>query len=82
MVDESIAVITRHLGVAPTLEHTGGTRGWAGDSPLIHLDCSRVRGLGWEPTLTIRESIVRTLEWFDGNPYAWQSAVGSQAQAV
>ena len=24
----------------PELEHTGGTRGWPGDSPLIHLDCA------------------------------------------
>jgi UDP-glucose 4-epimerase len=78
VVDDSIAVITKHLGVAPEIEHTGGRRGWAGDSPLIHLDCSRIRALGWKPTLTIEEAIVRTLEWLEENAYvaAETTAVG------
>ena len=25
-------------------------------------------------------AIVRTLDWFDANPYAWQDAVGSEAR--
>ena len=81
VVDDSVAVITEHMGVSPEIEHTGGRRGWAGDSPLIHLDCSRIRSLGWTPTLTIRESIVRTLDWFDANPYAWESAIASEARS-
>ena len=68
VVDDSIATITAHLGVAPELEYTGGDRGWIGDSPLIHLDCARIRALGWRPTLTIPEAIVRTLDWFEQNP--------------
>jgi UDP-glucose 4-epimerase len=72
VVDDSIDVICEHMGLAPEREYAGGIRGWPGDSPLIHLDCSRIRSLGWKPTLTIREAIVRTLEWFDRNPYAWQ----------
>lgn len=71
---DSVAVITEHLGVAPTIEHTGGRRGWAGDSPLIHLDCSRIRALGWKPTLTIEQAIVRTLDWLEANPYAVSEA--------
>jgi UDP-glucose 4-epimerase len=70
LVDRSVELITEHLGVSPIIEHTGGTRGWPGDSPLIHLDCSRIRGLGWTPTLTIEQSIVRTLEWLEANPAA------------
>jgi UDP-glucose 4-epimerase len=68
VVDESIGVICEQLGVRPVLEHTGGTRGWAGDSPLIHLDTTRIRALGWEPTVNIRDAVVRTLEWLDANP--------------
>jgi UDP-glucose 4-epimerase len=67
-VDESIATITSHLGLSPEIEKTGGTRGWAGDSPLIHLDTQRIRSLGWAPTRTIRESIVTTLDWFANEP--------------
>lgn len=68
VVDNSVALITGHLGVSPTIEHTGGRRGWAGDSPLIRLDCARIRALGWKPTLTIEQAIVRTLEWLERNP--------------
>ena len=46
------------MGVEPTLSYSGRRRGWPGDSPLIHLDCTRMRALGWAPTLTIREGIV------------------------
>ena len=70
VVDDSIALITAHLGVSPQIEHTGGRRGWAGDSPLIQLDCARIRALGWKPSLTIEQAIVRTLEWLEHNPYA------------
>lgn len=70
VVDDSIAVITSHLVVSPTIEHTGGRRGWAGDSPLIQLDCSRIQALGWKPTLGIEQAIVRTLDWLEANPYA------------
>ncbi|MGI8903419.1 MAG: NAD-dependent epimerase/dehydratase family protein [Solirubrobacteraceae bacterium] len=75
IVVDSIATICEHMGLAPALEYTGGARGWAGDSPLIHLDCARIRGLGWAPSLTIRQATIRTLEWFDANPYAWREPV-------
>ena len=68
VVDDSIATITDQLGVAPELEYTGGVRGWPGDSPLIHLDCARIRALGWRPTLSIREAIGRTVDWLERNP--------------
>jgi UDP-glucose 4-epimerase len=68
VVDDSIAIITDHMGVAPEIEKEGGLRGWAGDSPLIHLDTTKIRSLGWTPTLTIPEAIERTLDWFETEP--------------
>jgi UDP-glucose 4-epimerase len=82
VVNDSIAVICEQMQVDPELEYAGGTRGWAGDSPLIHLNCSRVRGLGWAPTLTIGESIVRTLEWLSANPYAVEVPVLQERQTA
>ncbi len=70
IVDESVALIASHLGLSPTLEHSGGRRGWVGDSPLIKLDTTRIRALGWRPRLTIEQGVARTLEWFDANPEA------------
>jgi UDP-glucose 4-epimerase len=72
VVDDSVAIITEHLGLSPEIEHTGGRRGWAGDSPLIRLDTSRIRALGWRPQLTIAQALVRTLDWLDANEYAWR----------
>lgn len=68
VVDDSVAWICEHLGVAPAIEHSGGTRGWAGDSPLIRLDCSKLRAQGWTPQLRIRDALVRTLQWFEAHP--------------
>ena len=68
-VNDSIAWISGHMGLAPELKYAGGERGWVGDSPFIFLDCARMRGLGWQPELSIREGIIRTLEFLQKN--AW-----------
>jgi UDP-glucose 4-epimerase len=67
-VDDSLGWICDHLGVNPRRNYTGGTRGWVGDSPLIFLDTSKVRGLGWRPKLTIREGVLRTLAYLQSTP--------------
>lgn len=67
-VNDSIRWITDHLQVAPLLNYSGGQRGWIGDSPFIFLDCSKIRALGWRPKLTIREGIIKTLEYLITNP--------------
>ena len=66
-VNQSIGWISEYLHVAPQLNYSGGERGWVGDSPFIFLDSSRIRQLGWAPRLTIREAVVRTLEFLDRN---------------
>jgi UDP-glucose 4-epimerase len=67
-VDESIRIMCEQLHLAPALDYTGGDRGWVGDSPFIFLDCSKVRALGWRPRLTIREGIIRTLQYLRDHP--------------
>jgi UDP-glucose 4-epimerase len=67
-VNESIAVITRTLGVEPRLDYSGGERGWVGDSPFIFLDTAKIRASGWAPKLTIREAIERTVRWLSVTP--------------
>ena len=68
-VTDSIRWITERLGVKPQLVFTGGERGWIGDSPFIFLDCGRVRSLGWTPGLSIREGVVRTVDYLVQNPW-------------
>lgn len=71
-VDESLTWICEELGVAPVRRYTGGARGWAGDSPFIFLDTTRIRQMGWRPTLGIREGVVRTLRDLRGRAAAEQ----------
>ncbi len=68
-VNDSVGWICEHLNVRPQLSYAGGDRGWIGDNPFIFLDCSRIRALGWRPELTIREGVIRTLEYFQRNPW-------------
>lgn len=68
-VNDSIRWISQHLGLEPRLEYTGGDRGWVGDNPFIFLDCSKIRELGWQPTLSIQQGIVRTLEYLQQNTW-------------
>ena len=74
VVNDSVAIILSHMGLDPELEYAGGARGWPGDSPLIHLDCGKIRAAGWEPELTIAQGIVRTLEWFDENLWVFEES--------
>jgi UDP-glucose 4-epimerase len=68
-VNDSIAWISAALGSTPQITYTGGERGWAGDSPFIYLDTSKIRALGWRPKLGIDESIRRTVAFLSNN--AW-----------
>jgi UDP-glucose 4-epimerase len=68
-VNESIGWITAHLGVNPARTYSGGERGWIGDSPFILLDTARVRALGWRPKLSIRDGVIRTLDYLRDNPW-------------
>lgn len=68
-VNDSIGWITQHLGLAPALTYTGGARGWIGDSPFIFLDTTKIHALGWSPKLTIREGVIKTLDYLQANPW-------------
>jgi UDP-glucose 4-epimerase len=67
-VKNSIGWICETLQVKPTLEFTGGKRGWVGDSPFIFLDTGKIRATGWKPKLTIRDGVVRTLHYLLATP--------------
>jgi UDP-glucose 4-epimerase len=71
-VDASIGWICDYLGTSPQCIYSGGERGWVGDSPFIFLDCSRMRVLGWRPTLSIREAIIRTVRYLEQNPWMFE----------
>jgi UDP-glucose 4-epimerase len=66
-VNRSIGYICAHMKVKPQLEYSGGKRGWVGDNPFIFLETKKIRATGWSTTLTIEQSIIRTLQWLEQN---------------
>src|SRR6201995_4938018 len=73
-VNDSIGWITGHLGLTPQLAYTGGSQGWIRDNSFIFLDTARIGALGWKPKLTIRDGIVRTVEWLSQNRWVMDRA--------
>jgi len=67
-VNDSIHWICTHLGLDPEIHYLGGDRGWIGDNPFIFLDCTKIRSLGWKPEYSIKQGIVKTLEYLEKNP--------------
>jgi UDP-glucose 4-epimerase len=72
-VNNSIGWICERLGAKPEIEYTGGERGWIGDNPFILLDCSKMRALGWKPKLSIRDGILKTLDYLLKNKWVLDS---------
>jgi UDP-glucose 4-epimerase len=72
-VNDSIGWICEALGVSPRLVFSGGDRGWIGDNPFIFLDTARIRALGWSPKLTIKEGVIKTVEFLKANEWVYGS---------
>ncbi len=71
-VNDSIGWICKELGVEPTLEYSGGDRGWIGDNPFIFLDTKKIESLGWKPKYGIRDGVVKTVEYLLANEWVFK----------
>ncbi|MBX9767403.1 MAG: NAD-dependent epimerase/dehydratase family protein [Bdellovibrionales bacterium] len=66
-VNRSIGYISKHMGVEPKLNYTGGERGWIGDSPRIQLDTAQLKSLGWSAKRSLEESVHDTAKYLTQN---------------
>jgi UDP-glucose 4-epimerase len=57
-----LAVKTLGLPAQPAFDYTGGPRGWRGDVPVVRLDSTRIRSLGWFPKRNSREAVRESLQ--------------------
>lgn len=71
-VNDSIGWISEALGVTPKLEYSGGDRGWIGDNPFIFLDTARIRSLGWTPKFSIRDGVLKTVDYLRANEWVFE----------
>jgi UDP-glucose 4-epimerase len=73
-VKDSAGWICGRLGLKPCFRYTGGTRGWIGDSPFIFLETRKIRRLGWKPSLSIRQGVLKTVDYLKANPWVMERA--------
>src|SRR5262249_3202330 len=64
---ESVNWILGRLELSPQLSFSGGRPGCIGDNPLIQLETSRIRSLGWQTKRSIRVAVEHTVDWLDAN---------------
>jgi UDP-glucose 4-epimerase len=64
-VDEIAHLAVQVVGLeaaGTTFEFSGHDRGWRGDVPVVRLNTSRIRALGWKNAMSTREALSRSLE--------------------
>ncbi|MFH1840220.1 MAG: NAD-dependent epimerase/dehydratase family protein [Nanoarchaeota archaeon] len=64
-----IVVERMNLNEKVNYKYGAQQRGWIGDSPHIRLDITKLRNLGWEPQLTIKEAILKTIGYLEENEW-------------
>ncbi|GAB7521229.1 NAD-dependent epimerase/dehydratase family protein [Paraburkholderia sp. 2C] len=72
-VNDSIGWICEELNVKPTLEYSGGDRGWIGDNPFIFLETKRIQALGWKPKYGIRDGVIKTVQYLRENEWVFEA---------
>jgi UDP-glucose 4-epimerase len=50
------------MNLRPEFKFTGGDRGWRGDVPLMLLDITRIKNLGFVPKYSSREAVEKTVK--------------------
>jgi UDP-glucose 4-epimerase len=72
-IRRSIEIISECLKISPDLLFGNSPRGWLGDNPIILLDITKANSLGWNPMLSIEDSILDTAKWIIENPWIFKN---------
>lgn len=65
--NEIAKLVCKELNCSTKFEYSGGKRGWTGDVPIMLLDCSKLKKLGWTPKIEFGEGVRKYLEWIKAN---------------
>jgi UDP-glucose 4-epimerase len=68
-IEDSVKEIIQNLGLNPMIEYGIENKGWIGDNPYVHLDVSKVKNLGWEPSKSIQMGISDTVGFLKQNKW-------------
>lgn len=63
-VNELADIVIEEMGLEQVRKkYTGGSRGWIGDNPVVYLSVDKIRGLGWMPKTSAKDTIILTARW-------------------
>jgi UDP-glucose 4-epimerase len=68
-VSQSAMIIASAMNLKPIYNFGTEPRGWIGDSPNTFLDTTKAKNFGWEPKISIEESINETVDFLLKNPW-------------
>ena len=62
-VTEIAEAVIKGMGLKDVkLSYTGGNIGWKGDVPVVRLDCTKLKAIGWECKYTSKEAVEATVK--------------------
>jgi len=53
-------IVSQEMGLNPKFAFAGGNRGWKGDIPVMLLDISKIKKLGWKPEYNSEDAVRKT----------------------
>ncbi|MGD0532916.1 MAG: NAD-dependent epimerase/dehydratase family protein [Methyloceanibacter sp.] len=53
--------VIEHMSPGTSIAYAGGDRGWVGDVPRFGYNTERLKTLGWQPTLSSDEAVLRAI---------------------
>ncbi len=60
---EIAEVAVDHISPGAAIQYTGGSRGWKSDVPVMLLDISKAKNIGWRPRFNSMQAVKKTVEW-------------------
>ena len=72
-VNDSVGWICENLNLSPEFKYSGGSKGWIGDNPFIHLDTKKIQSLGWKPQISIQQGVIKTIDFLKANEWVFET---------
>jgi UDP-glucose 4-epimerase len=58
IVNEIAEIVTEEMKLSKVVfEHTGGSRGWKGDVPVVRFNIEKIHTLGWKSKYNSKQAI-------------------------
>jgi len=63
-VDEVADIVLQEMALQKIKRiYSGGSQGWIGDNPVVHLSIDKIKSLGWNTKISSKKAISMTTRW-------------------